>query len=135
AADGGARAAPGPAAPDPLGRQRAAAHAEPAVLLGVDVVRDPRHLELAGQAPAERLGQRRLPRADGPADPELQRPRNRLHDRNNLMSSVAWRMPAISSAGVKLQSSSARAVAAAAASRPIRPRIAARTRCPSIFSI
>ena len=71
------------------GGKRAPAHEKLGVLLRVDVVGDDRHVELGGQPPAERFGQRGLARADGPTDADLQRSWDRAHDLNSLMSSAA----------------------------------------------
>src|SRR5262249_39348470 len=119
-------------ADDPLRRQRAAPHEELGVFLRVDVVGDDRHVELGREPAAERLGQRGLPGADGAADADLQGTWSHAHERNSRESSVAWRIPAISIAGLKLHRSSAVfAASAAAARRSMRSRIAASTRCPS----
>ncbi len=114
-------------------RPGAAAHEELRVLLRVDVVGDHRHVEGVAQAQAQRLGERGLPRADGAADADLERAPeiSGLTSRKSRVSSVACRRPASSSPGANDHRSSTPAVAAAAASRVMRGRIAASTRWPS----
>ena len=69
-ADGRVRAAAGLDADDALQRQHLAAGQELGVLAGVDVVGDDGQVDLGPERPAEPLDQRRLARADRPADAE-----------------------------------------------------------------
>src|SRR5688572_5340472 len=122
-----------------LGRKGAPPHEELGVLLRIDVVGDDRHVEALAQAQAQRLREGRLAGADGSADADLQgtgqaRKAGDGHERNNLLSRLAWRMPAISSPGLKLHMSSGPlAAAAAAARRAMRARWAPSTRWPSTW--
>ena len=72
-ADGGVRAAAGLHAHDALLGQRAGAHEDQRVLLGVDVVGDGADVVAVAEGLAQGLHQRRLAGADGPADADAQR--------------------------------------------------------------
>ncbi len=74
-ADGGVRAAAGLHGGDALGRKRAVAHQELAVLLREDVVGHDREAVVVAQQPAERQQQRRLAAADRAADADRERAR------------------------------------------------------------
>ena len=90
-------------ADDPLRGERLATHQEVGILARVDIVGNDGDVACWPKARAERLHQGGLARAHGPADSDFERFGN--HDRNNLASSMAWRMAAISMAGAKLQMS------------------------------
>ncbi len=73
-ADRGVRAAAGPHRDDPVQVEHARPAQEVRVLGRVDVVGDHGEGDVVPQRPAQRRDQRRLARADGPADADPQRP-------------------------------------------------------------